>query len=402
LGWRGGGEDGESLRRKNIDMKGAIIIEGHVQGLSNLRSLGEKGIPVYVIDVCHCLAQHSKYCIKYFKCPGFDTEEFIDFLVELGVREKLDGWVLIPSNDHIVENLSKNKTKLNPYYKTIAPDVSILLNIVNKKNLLNTASRCGVAIPETCYPDTKERVNNFRFPILIKGNLGLSFYKITHYKAIQVDTINEFDSVLNDVLSRVERDNVMIQELIPYDSDNKVVSFTCFAIKGEIKTFWMGDKLREHPVKYGTATYSRSILILDVLASAKPLVKGLEYTGVCEIEFMRDLRDGKYKLIEINPRTWLWVGLAKACGIDYAYMIYSYLNDIPIVFPTSYKVGLKWRNAITDTAYGLKLILNKGITVKEYFKSLRGDKISAIWSWKDIWPGVVFPIMLVYIAKKRG
>ncbi len=29
----------------------------------------------------------------------------------------------------------------------------------------------------------------------------------------------------------------------------------------------------------------------------------------------------KYKLIEINARTWLWVGLAKACGIDYANII---------------------------------------------------------------------------------
>ena len=51
-------------------MKGAIVIEGHVQGLSNTRSLGELGIPVYVLDVSHCLAQYSKYCTKYFRCPN--------------------------------------------------------------------------------------------------------------------------------------------------------------------------------------------------------------------------------------------------------------------------------------------------------------------------------------------
>ncbi len=44
--------------------KGAIVLEGHVQGLSNTRSLGELGIPVYVIDVVHCLAQHSRFCAK--------------------------------------------------------------------------------------------------------------------------------------------------------------------------------------------------------------------------------------------------------------------------------------------------------------------------------------------------
>ena len=46
-------------------MNGAIVLEGHVQGLSNTRSLGELGIPIYVLDVVHCLAQHSKYCTKH-------------------------------------------------------------------------------------------------------------------------------------------------------------------------------------------------------------------------------------------------------------------------------------------------------------------------------------------------
>lgn len=381
---------------------GAIIIEGHVQGLSNVRSLGERGIDVYVIDVCHCLAQHSRYCKKYFKCPAFNSPEFIDFLVDLGVKENLNGWALIPSNDHIVENLSNNKERLAPYFKTIAPEVHTLYNIVNKKNLLHVAEDCGTPIPKTCYPESKALIDTFRFPVLLKGNFGLSFYKATHAKVIQVDSISDFDSVLNDVLSKVDTDNVMIQELLPFDPDNRVVSFTCFADKGEIKSYWMGDKLREHPIKYGTATYSRSVNIPDVYNSALPLVKALNYTGVCEIEFMRDCRDGIYKLIEINPRTWLWVGLAKACGVDYAYMIYCYLNGIKIDFPKSYDVDLKWINIVTDTVFGFKSIIKGNLSLKNYFSSLKGKKIHAIWSWKDIVPGIIFPFLLIYIAKKRG
>lgn len=381
--------------------KGAIIIEGHVQGLSNVRSLGEKGIPVYVIDVCHCLAQHSKYCKKYFKCPAFNTQEFIDFLINLGVKEKLDGWVLIPSNDHIVENLSRNIDRLSPYFKTIAPSIDILNNIVNKKNLLLLAERCGVAIPNTCYPETKENVKNLTFPILIKGNYGLSFYKKTHSKAIQVDNIDDFEVELNRINSIVDFDNIMIQELIPYDSKNKVVSFTCFAEKGDIKTHWMGDKLREHPIKYGTATYSRSISIPQILESSLPLIKSLNYTGVCEIEFMRDSRDGIYKLIEINPRTWLWVGLAKKCGVDYAYMIYSYLNNLPIKYPENYRTDLKWINWVTDSIYGLKAIMKGHITFGDYVSSLKGKKVRAVWYKGDLMPGIIFPFLLFNIFTKR-
>ena len=382
---------------------GAIVIEGHVQGLSNCRSLGELGVPVYILDVVHCLAQHSKYCTKHFVCPPFQSKEFIDFLVELAEKENLNGWFLVCSNDHIVENLSLNRGRLEKYYKFLVPEKEDLYNIINKKKLLEVASKCGTTIPKTCYYDTVNEATNFRFPLLVKGNLGLSFYKATHSKAIQVDdfcTLKELLSSLSASKS-VDLDDVMIQELIPFDEKNKVVSFTCFAVNGEIKTYWMGQKLREHPIKYGTATCSQSVLICDIVAEATPLVKALNYTGTCEIEFMRDPRDGKWNLIEINPRTWLWVGLAKECGVDYAKIMYKYVNGIEQEYPYKYKVGIKWRNSITDFVFSMKGIFKGLFTLSDYFKSLKGEKMHAIWSWNDIKPGLIFPFMIFYIANKR-
>ena len=379
--------------------KGAIVLEGHIQGLSNTRSLGELGIPVYVIDKSYCLAQFSKYCEKYFRSPDFQSEEFITFLISIAEKYQLKGWMLIASNDHIVENLSLNYDRLSPYFKMLVPHKDNIYNIINKRCLLELAKNCGINIPATCYLDDIETAKKFRFPLLIKGNLGLSFYKIMHHKAIQVNNIEELKTVV-DKVSAITND-FMIQELIPYDTNNKVVSFTCFAENGEIKTYWMGQKIREHPIKYGTATSSQSIIIPEILNSAKPLIGSLNYTGVCEIEFMYDCRDNIYKLIEINPRTWLWVGLAKACGVDYAKIMYKYLMQIPQEYPQKYKLGVKWVNWLTDIVYGFKAIIKKHISIKEYFLSLRGKRINAIWSWNDMLPGIIFPFMLFYIVKKR-
>lgn len=380
-------------------MKGAIVIEGHVQGLSNTRSLGELGIPVYVLDVVHCLAQHSKYCTKYFQCPDFRSEAFIQFLIDLAKQEHLEGWFIIASNDHIVENLSLHAKELDAYYKMLVPNEEQLYLIIDKANLMGIAKNCGTHIPKTCDMSTVELAKEFTYPLLIKGREGLSFYKATHQKAIQVDNEQELISKLNEIASRTS--DVMIQEMIPFDKENRVVSFTCFSVGGDIKTYWMGQKLREHPIKYGTATMSQSMLSLAILDEAKPLVKALNYTGVCEIEFMRDPRDGYYKLIEINPRTWLWVGLAKECGIDYAKIMYRYVNGIEQTYPSTYKVDIKWRNAVTDFVFGLQAIIKGYVTIKEYFLSLKGDIKKAIWSWDDIKPGLVFPFMTLYIAKKR-
>ncbi len=383
-------------------MVGAIIIEGHVQGLSNTRSLGELGIPVYVIDTVHCLAQHSRYCKKYFRCPPFNSPNFIDFLLSLAKKEGLEDWLLIGSNDHVVENLSLNEGRLRPYYKMLVPNEFLLHKIINKKNLLTVAKDCGTSYPDTCYPDQLEEAKHFRFPLLVRGNYGLSFYKATHRKAIQVNDYQQLLDTVNQLQDSVPTDDIMIQEQIPSTENNDVVSFTCFADCGNIKSFWMGRKIRQHPIKYGTATCAESIYEDAVIKEAIPLVKALNYTGVCEIEFMLDERDGKYKLIEINPRTWLWVGLAKACGVDYAKMMYWHVNDIPQEFPQKYEIGIKWINWITDIFFGVKAIKEKLFTAGEYIRSLKGRKVKAIWSWRDPVPGIVFPFLLFYIAKKRG
>lgn len=381
-------------------MKGAIVIEGHVQGLSNTRSLGELGVPVYVLDVVHCLAQHSKYCTKYFQCPNFRSEEFVQFLISLAANEHLEGWFIIASNDHIIENLSLHADELSRYYKMLVPTGEQLYQIIDKVKLMQIATACGTQIPKTCDFTTIDKTKGFTYPLLIKGREGLSFYKATHQKAIQVDNEQELNYKYEEIAPLTN--DVMIQELIPFDKNNRVVSFTCFSVDGDIKAYWMGQKLREHPIKYGTATMSQSVLLPEVLEEAKPLIKALNYTGVCEIEFMRDIRDGYYKLIEINPRTWLWVGLAKACGIDYAKMMYRYVNGIEQTYPTTYEVGVKWRNAITDWVFGMQAILKGYVTLCEYCSSFKGKIVKAIWSWRDIKPGLIFPFMTLYIAKKRS
>ena len=47
------------------------------------------------------------------------------------------------------------------------------------------------------------------------------------------------------------------------------------------------------------------------------LLKEIGYYGLSEVEFKKDPRDGRYKLLEINARTWLWHSLAIRCGVDF-------------------------------------------------------------------------------------
>lgn len=382
-------------------VQGAIIIEGHVQGLSNVRSLGELGIPIYVIDKDIPLAKFSRYCQKYFRCHNYSDDELIKLLISIAQKEHLKNWLLLPSNDHIVENLVHHKSELQPYYKYIGTDTSILDIITNKLNLVEFADAHNVPTPHSCNAASIDIAKTFSYPLLVKGAKGLSFYKATHQKAIQANTLEELLQITQSLKGIVAPHEIMIQELIPSCKKDKVVSFTCFAIDGEIKAHWSGVKIREHPIKYGTATCAMSVNIPEVLDHAKALINSLGYTGICEIEFLKDNRDSQYKLIEINPRTWLWVGLAKACGVDYAKMLYYYASDISHKYINDYENGRLWVNSLTDFVFSIQAILKKQITFSEYLSTLKRNKVHAIWSWSDIIPGIIFPFMSFYIAIKR-
>jgi len=389
-------------RNTSSNHPGAIVIEGHVQGLSNVRSLGEIGIPVYVLDKTNCIARYSKYCTGFWICPDFAEEEFAKFLMKLAISESLQDWILIPSNDHAVVTISRFKKELENYYRVITPGIKTIDKIIDKSKLNQLAEKIQVPSPKTI-KNSSETPKIFNdFPALIKGRTGLSFYRTIGKKAFLVKDSAELKEKLSLISSKIELSNTITQELIPNDGGEKTISFTAFAEKGEIKTYWIGEKVREHPVNFGTATFCKVIENHHLLKPSNALLKELGYTGVCEIEYLRDPRDNQYKLIEINPRTWLWVGLAKVCKVDYAKLIYDYFHG-SIKFPVQDDIltNLSWANFATDFLFSLHGIIKREIKLREVLRSYQTNVVRAVHSHSDIRPGISYLFFLIKYIRTR-
>ena len=381
---------------------GAIIIEGHVQGLSNLRSLGSQNINVWVIDTSNCIAKYSKYCKKFIKCPSFDSDEFISFLIDLSNQYDLSSCLLLPSNDHIVKALSKNSTKLKSLYKLITPSYDIIENIYDKSKLISIAVSSGVACPETNSISSIKDIPEFAsFPILIKGKEGLSFYKKTSKKAFLINSKDELIQKLEDLKGLISFDDILLQELIPYDENHHTISVALFCENGTVKTFWMGEKLREHPIRFGTATLAKSIEIDELKINSNKLIKALRYTGICEIEYLWNPSKKEYQLIEINARTWLWVGLAKTCGIDFAKIAYDYVNDNKISYPDTYLKGVYWFNPITNLFFTFIGFIKGHIKLRSILALSFKKKNNALFISSDMKPGFIYLLSLFKIFRNR-
>jgi predicted ATP-grasp superfamily ATP-dependent carboligase len=206
---------------------------------------------------------------------------------------------------------------------------------------------------------------------------------------------------LNSIQKRISLSETFTQELIPYQKQNKTISFTAFAVKGIIKTYWIGQKLREHPLRFGTATLAESISDPGVLIYGSQLLKALNYTGICEIEFLKDERDQQYKLIEMNARSWLWVDLAKECGVNYAKIAYDYSQSRLIDFPTNYTFNTVWYNPITNFYFTIKGLFLGKIAISEIWMNRGKVKVNALFKKKDPKPFWMYIILATKFLQKR-
>ncbi len=381
------------------DLPGVVIIEGHIQGLANARMLGSKGIPIIVIDKGNCLARYSRFCSKYFRCPDYLSEGFIGFLERLAIAEGLKNWLLLPSNDHAVYNIASHREKLQKYYQIITEELCVIEKIYNKKSLLELAQNIKIPIPYTVLPGMQGfTLSKIKYPALIKGNNGLNFYRKFQRKAFLVESEPDLIRIVKLIEAKSIEQEYFIQELIPPGTNT--ISSTVFCVKGIVYAYWMGEKLREHPIRFGTATCCRSMFEPSILDQTRLLVKELGYTGVCEVEWLLDTRDNKYKLIEINARTWLWVGLAGKCGINYPVMIYDYIHKGMIPVQSEYELGRNWINLYTDLFYSVSRLLHRLDKAKNIIATYR--KFSeASWKLDDPIPFFAYGFLLLDFLRHR-
>ena len=106
------------------------------------------------------------------------------------------------------------------------------------------------------------------------------------------------------------------------------------------------QRVREKPPSGGVSVVCQSVLPdEEMIDSADRLLSAVGFTGVAMVEFKRDVKDGRAKLMEINGRFWGSLQLAIACGIDFPGLYLDYLQgNLPEAASSNYKQGhkLKW------------------------------------------------------------
>ena len=73
-----------------------------------------------------------------------------------------------------------------------------------------------------------------------------------------------------------------------------------------------------------------AIDVPGLIEPASRILGRLGITGMVEVEFIRDWRDGQHRLLDVNPRPWGWHTLCIACGLDFPLMQYDHSLGRPV------------------------------------------------------------------------
>jgi D-aspartate ligase len=383
--------------------RGVIVLGGAHGSLEIARSLGRHGIRVWLITADNPLASLSRYVEKSFRWRGPSDDGALPFLLDLGQTHRLDGWVVFAGSDEDVRFIAQNHAALSAVF-TLTTLPWEQLRWAADKRLMNTrADELGIARPRTRYPRSRDDLTalGMPFPVILKPAVREGRNAFVDAKAWRVDDEAALFARYEDAKSLVGTDSIMIQELVPGDGRAQF-SYAALWDRGKPVASLVARRRRQYPIEFGfTSTFVETVEQPQVEADACRFLASLDFSGLAEIEFKYDPRDSAYKILDVNTRSWTWVSLGAASGIDFPLLQWRLATGEDVA-PQTARAGAGWRYFSRDFAASLCEMFAGRLSPLDYLRSFHRPLAGAVFAWDDPLPALLdLPLSALRVATRR-
>jgi predicted ATP-grasp superfamily ATP-dependent carboligase len=365
-----------------------ILRSGHHAGIGIARSLGRLGVAVYSVDAAITEpAFSSRYCRGRFVLDthGPPTDRSITALLEIG--RKVGGRpILIPTTDQGAMWVTESATALREVFCFPFQDAALVRLLCDKGRMQELAHQCGVPVAHSVVPSSQEDLRRFletaTFPVMVKATDAQRLRLRTGGTKFLIKTRGE----LLDLYSRAEdrvAPNLLVQEFIPGED----WMFNGYFDRNSQCIFGLtGKKIRRFPVSTGVTSLGVCLRNDVVQGATAEFMKAIGYRGILDIGYRYDTRDGKYKVLDVNPRIGCTFRLFTAINeMDVARALYLDMVGRPVC-PAPAVEGRKWIVEDFDMFSALRSCCSGDLTFKEWIKSLRGVNEMAWFAFDDPLP----------------
>ena len=341
---------------RSVTATPAIVLQvSWANGLDIMRDLHRRYVPLLALDANpRAIGLRSRRGAGMV-CPDpkLDEEAFVSFLEDLG-RRLPQRAVLFPTHDEYIWPISRHADRLDPWFIIPFSRWGTMQHLYDKRAQIESAWRCGVDTPKTVFVDSEadlgRAADEIGFPAIFKPVESLAFKLRFRRHVLQIRSRDE----LSQVYARAnDCGTLMMQEVVPGGDDELYTLGSYLDEESRPLAVFTGHKLRQHPPVFGHCRMAVSRWVPDMADAGVRLLQELGYHGVSQVEFKRDVHDGRYKLMEINARHWMWHALATDSGVNLSYAAYADAVGRPFVAPPQTEGG-KWAIFLTDARDALR------------------------------------------------
>jgi len=307
----------------------AVIVPDGQTALGLVRSLAPQGV---VCTVCAWNqlgpAAYSRHA-RVIRCPPPSSgRAFIDALIRIG-RSFSTRPVLFTADETSTLLADYRREELSAHFDLGLASAPQLGELVYKPRLYQICADAGVPTPETWLLNGEPPPVGLSYPAVLKpaqrvihrGNYQTRSFRFEFgAKAVLVRNAAE----ARTIATRAQQlgFEVLLQRLVAGPVTNLLTAGVFAGRKGG-RALFTARKLAQVPHDFGDGAVVEGVPLPEVGPPALRLVEQSGLVGMADIEFKRDSADGQLKLLDVNPRPWLWIELATRCGVNLPHLLYE-------------------------------------------------------------------------------
>lgn len=384
-------------------MTRVLVTDGDQRAaLAIVRSLGRSDYAPYVCaSRPRSLAGASRFTRAEARVPDAlaDPDGYVSAVAELVRRWEIGA--VVPVTEASMLALLPARDRLGAHLPFA--DYEAFRAVSDKKLVLETAARMGIAVPRQWIMDRPEDLDaidagTLPFPLVIKPSRSVG---VLGDERVKLGVLHAADrSELEARVSALPRPAypLLLQERIVGPG----IGIFLLIWEDELLACFAHRRLREKPPAGGISVYSESINIdPELLERSRRLLAEYRWQGPAMVEYKRDAGTGTPYLMEVNGRFWGSLQLAIDAGVDFPVLLLDRAMGKPLRPVLEYRTGVRLRWWWGDVDHLLiRLRRSREVlalppdapgrwrTVREFARlSRKGDR-GEVFRMEDPWPAV--------------
>jgi D-aspartate ligase len=278
----------------------------HAGTVGAIRSLGRAGVPVYAITEDRFTpAALSRYLTGRLSWSTTGAEPVEQ--LSAGLRDIADRLgqrvIAVATDDEAAVLVAEHGQQIEQLVVPAVPtDMARML--ASKRGLHELCQRAGVPTPHAAFPASLDEVFAYAerglFPAVVK-NVD-PFTRLSAPAVPSTTLVGTPDELVALARDWPDPPRVMLQEQLPKEEAEDWIFHMYCNGESECVPGFTGVKLRSWPPQAGVTAAAIIAANDEVAELSASLCRAIGYRGIGDLDWRFDRRDGRYKLLDFNPR----------------------------------------------------------------------------------------------------